>query len=82
MSEYRNIVINGLQLKLGRIAAGMTVREMAEAANINRNSVLRVEAQLRLPVFTYAADKITKVLLEKNISFRIDNDAPVIILPK
>lgn len=78
MSIYIDIVVDGRQLKLGRMLAGMTIREMAEAANINRNSVLYAETQTVLAYHTYGADRITAVLLDKGIVFEIDGDHAVI----
>ncbi len=71
-------VIDGRQLKAGRVILGMTVREMAEAANINRSSVLRVESTQTLPHFAWAADKISEVLQERGICFELrDGEAGV-----
>lgn len=36
-------IIDGRQARAARIILGMTVRQMAEAAGIDRKSVLRVE---------------------------------------
>ena len=66
-------VVDGRQLKAGRTILGMTIREMAEAAGINRNSVLRAEALKTLPRFSWAADKIADVLQESGISFELEN---------
>lgn len=62
-------VTDGRQLKAGRIILGLTVDEMAEAAKLNRNSVLRVERFQNLPYYAHAADKIAKALEERGISF-------------
>ena len=49
----------------------MTVREMADAAGLNRNSVLRVATQTGLPNFAYAARCIQKALEEKGLVFEV-----------
>jgi DNA-binding XRE family transcriptional regulator len=67
--SIKSTVIDGRQLRAGRIILGMTVRGMAEAAGMNRNSVLRVEKHETLPYFAWAADKIAEVLQERGIVF-------------
>ncbi len=71
MSDLKHIVTDGRQLKAARVVAGLTVREIAEAAGLNRNSVLRVEASETLPYFAYAADKLAVVLQERGIIFTV-----------
>ncbi len=66
-------VVDGRQLKAGRTILGMTVREMADAAGINRNSVLHAESLKTLPSSAWAVDKITEALQERGISFELQN---------
>lgn len=62
-------VIDGRQLKAGRIILGISIREMATAAGIHRNSVIRTESQKTLAARSYAADRIRETLSKRGILF-------------
>lgn len=62
-------VTDGRQLKAGRVILDMTIDDMAEAARLNRNSVLRVEAHETLPISAYAAERIQRTLEDRGIAF-------------
>ncbi len=64
MSDFKYIVTDGRQLKAARIIAGLTIREMADLAGLNRNSVMRVEALKSLPYYSWTADKLATALQE------------------
>jgi DNA-binding XRE family transcriptional regulator len=66
-------VIDGRQLRAGRIILRMTVRGMAEACGLNRNSILRVEAHETLPRSAWAADRIAAILQERGIVFTVED---------
>jgi hypothetical protein len=62
-------VTDGRQLKAGRVILGMSIRDMAQATGLNRNSILRVEAHENLPHHAHAADRMVKALEERGICF-------------
>lgn len=64
-------VTDGRQLKAGRIILGLTIQDMAEAAGLHKNSVIRAEGYGTLPHHTYAATKIQKALESLGIKFEI-----------
>lgn len=66
-------VTDGRQLKAGRVILGMTINDMAKAAGINRNSVLRVEARHILSYHDYAAFRIQVVLEVLGVSFTVQD---------
>ena len=67
-------VLDGRQFKAARAVLGMTVREMAQVSGLNRNTVLRVEAQKTLPCPSFAVDRLTIALRERGISFSATGD--------
>jgi DNA-binding XRE family transcriptional regulator len=71
-------VSDGRQLRAGRAIVGLTVREMAQAAGINRNSVIRVEQFKTLPRSCWAASRIAKALEDLGITF-ISSDVSVAV---
>ena len=66
-------VVNGKQLKAGRVILGMTLEDMANEAGLHRNSVMKVERHDNLPRFTYAGDRMARVLEGKGIKFKAEN---------
>ena len=69
---------DGRQLKAGRVILGMTINDMADAAGINRNSVMNVEKLQTLPLHAWAADRIAAALEQRGITFTAaDNNAGV-----
>lgn len=71
---YGEKLISGRQLKAARAIVGLSVRQMAALAGINRNSVLRVENCELLPRQAWAATRIANVLQQIGISFSLVND--------
>lgn len=67
-------VVDGRQLKLGRVLLGLTMSEMADAAGLHRNSIYRVETFENLPATAYAADKITQALEKRGVKFTASKD--------
>ena len=67
-------VTDGRQLKAGRVILGLTIQDMAEAAGLHKNSVIRVERHSTLPHHTYAANKIQKALESLGIKFEIKDE--------
>ena len=74
--KYRGTVVDGRQLKAGRVLAGLTIREMAALVRLNRNTVLRVEKFHTLPLFTHAGDRIAEVLMSLGIEFVVQDGRP------
>lgn len=76
-------IIDGRQAKAARVILGMTVAEMAEAAGIDRKSVMRVEHMkgLRLDVLGsagYGADCIAKAVAERGVMFDVMDKQPIV----
>ena len=57
---------------------GLTMQQMGEAADINRNSVLRVEGKRRLPRHCWAGDRISEFLEREGVSFDAEDGVAVI----
>jgi DNA-binding XRE family transcriptional regulator len=72
-------VTDARQLKAARVIAGMTIDDLAAAAGINRNSILRVEKQTTLPNSAYAADRIRKALEAMGFVFEIRDGKAAIL---
>lgn len=70
--------IDGRQLRAGRMILGLTMQQMGEAADINRNSVLRVEGKKRLPRHCWAGERISEFLEQEGVMFDADGDVAVI----
>jgi DNA-binding XRE family transcriptional regulator len=64
-----NSLLDGRQLKAARIIVGLSTRQMAVAASVNRNSVLRIEKLKTLPYHSWAADKIAAALQDRGVQF-------------
>lgn len=75
-------ITSGRQLKAARIIAGLSVREMANLAGINRNSVSRVENLDALPYRAWAADRMATTLQNLGVTFSvIDGQASIHFSP-
>jgi len=68
-------VVDGRQLKAGRILINMSVNEMAQCADLHRNSVMNVESKHLLPFHIYAAKRMETVLRDRGVSFSITNNS-------
>ncbi len=64
-------VVDGRQLKAGRILIKMSINEMARRAGLHRNSVTNVENKHLLPFHVYAAKRMESVLRDKGVKFSI-----------
>ena len=60
-------MIDSVQLRMARAALGMSVRELAELANIDKNTVTRCEAGLR--VMSDSLEKLERVLVLQGAVF-------------
>ncbi len=67
-------VVDGRQLRAGRVILGMNMDELAKVAGISRNSVSRVENLKTLPLHAWAADRMAEALQERGVIFTVDND--------
>jgi len=68
-------VVDGRQLKAGRILIKMSVNEMAKSAGLHRNSVMNVENTHLLPYHVYAAKRMESVLKDRGVKFSITNNS-------
>ena len=64
-------VTDGRQLKAARVILGMTINQLAEAAGLHKNSVMRVENYGTLPRSAHAAGRMQKALEEMGIVFEV-----------
>lgn len=64
--------MNALQCRLGRIALGWGVRDLARAADVSTQTVSRLEAGEHLRAGTL--ESIQKVLEESGVHFIAEND--------
>lgn len=74
-------VTDGRQLKAARVALGLTVRELAQKAGLNRNSILRVEALKEIPHNAFAVDCVADILRGMGVSFVRDQAQAGILFP-
>jgi DNA-binding XRE family transcriptional regulator len=58
-------------LKAARMILGLTTRQMAEVAKLNRNSILKVEKTKTLPSSAWAADRMATALQNLGVMFTI-----------
>lgn len=69
MDHFKSTVTSGRQLKAARTIVGLTIREMADAAGLNHNTITRVERLETLPYHASAADLMAATLQEMGIVF-------------
>jgi len=76
MNNYKNILTDGRQLKAGRVILGLTINQVAEAVNLNRNSVMHAEAFHALPHSTHSGEFIAEYLITNGIEFNVVDGKP------
>ena len=69
------VSINGVQIKMARAALGITVRELAAMAGVNKMTVSRLESGRE--GFQSTLDKLQKALEEAGIIFIPENGGGV-----
>ena len=67
--------IKGIQIKVARVAAGMTHKELADAANVAISTVRRMEVDNKILTARFETlKKIIQSLNERGVSFECDGD--------
>ena len=68
-------VIKGIQIKVARVAAGMTHKELASRANVAISTLRRIEVEPEiLTARVETIDKIIRCLNDAGIRFECDGD--------
>lgn len=71
-------VVKGIQIKVARVAAGMTHKDLAEAANVAVSIVRRLEVETDvISARVDTLDKILRSLADKGVTFSSQDNSIV-----
>ncbi len=67
-------ITNGLQIKVARVAAGLTHKQLADQSKLAISTIRRIEVEKNcLKSKLVTLNKITEALKEHGVSFRVEN---------
>jgi DNA-binding XRE family transcriptional regulator len=72
---------HGIQILAARAALGMRRADLAQAAGLHPNSILRAEKQATIPRHSAAADRIGDAFAAYGVSFESSAGKAIIALP-